>query len=59
MWDLQTYTTLGTPGNVGLIPRAVEQLFASATSLEASQGWAFQMKVTAGHPFCARTPQPT
>lgn len=57
---LQTYTTLGTPGNVGLIPRAVEQLFTSATSLEASQGWSFQMKVTARHPpFCARTPQQT
>ena len=42
---LQTYTTLGTPGNVGLIPRAVEQLFTSATSLEASQGWTLQMKV--------------
>ena len=43
--QLQTFTTLGTPGNVGLIPRAVEQLFTSATSLEASQGWIFQMKV--------------
>ena len=43
--NLQTYTTLGTPGNVGLIPRAVEQLFTSATSLESSHGWTFQMKV--------------
>ena len=42
---LQTYTALGTPGNAGLIPRAVEQLFTSAKSLESSQGWAFQMKV--------------
>ena len=42
---LQTYTTLGTPGNAGLIPRAVEQLFTSAKSLESSQSWAFQMKV--------------
>ena len=31
--------------NMGLIPRAVEQLFTSATQLEASQGWTFQMKV--------------
>ena len=45
LWCLQTYTTLGTLGNAGLIPRAVEQLFTSAKSLESSQGWAFQMKV--------------
>lgn len=42
----KTYTTLGTPGNAGLIPRAVEQLFTSAKSLESSQGWAFQMKAS-------------
>ena len=42
---MQTFTTLGTPENIGLIPRAVEQLFTSATQLEASQGWSFQMKV--------------
>ena len=42
---MQTFTTLGTPENKGLIPRAVEQLFTSATQLEASQGWSFQMKV--------------
>ena len=53
MCTLQTYTTLGTPGNVGLIPRAVEQLFTSATSLEASQGWTFQMKVQPS--FCLYT----
>ena len=44
---MQTFTTLGTPENMGLIPRAVEQLFTSATQLEASQGWSFQMKVQA------------
>jgi len=50
--QLQTYTTLGTPGNVGLIPRAVEQLFTTATSLESSQGWTFQMKVyTSSHVY--------
>ncbi len=50
---LQTFTTLGMPGNVGLIPRAVEQLFTSATSLEASQGWTFQMKVQPAPCLCA------
>ncbi|CAK0755957.1 hypothetical protein CVIRNUC_002414 [Coccomyxa viridis] len=42
----KTFTTLGTPENMGLIPRAVEQLFTSATQLEASQGWSFQMKAS-------------
>lgn len=42
---VQTHTMLGTPQDVGLIPRAVEQLFTAARELEASQGWKFDMKV--------------
>jgi hypothetical protein len=42
---MQTHTMLGTSADAGIIPRAVEQLFAGAQALEASQGWVFEMKV--------------
>ena len=44
---LQTHTMLGTEEQIGLIPRAAEQLFLDAHALEASQGWTFEIKV--GH----------
>ncbi len=40
----KTHTMLGTPAQHGMIPRAMAQLFAASTELEAA-GWAFDMKV--------------
>lgn len=45
MCAVQTHTMLGTASSAGIIPRAVEQLFAGARALEESQGWTFDMKV--------------
>ena len=40
----KTHTMLGTEGDPGVIPRAMEQVFASSKSLEA-KGWTFEMRV--------------
>ena len=40
----KTHTMLGTEGDPGVIPRAMEQVFASSKALEA-KGWTFEMRV--------------
>ena len=40
----KTHTMLGSPEAHGVIPRAMEQVFRSATELK-DQGWTFEMKV--------------
>ena len=40
----KTHTMLGTQGDPGVIPRAMEQVFASSKALEA-KGWTFEMRV--------------
>lgn len=42
----KTYTMLGNEENRGIIPRAIQQVFASSRQL-ATQGWAFNMQVGA------------
>ncbi len=41
----KTYTMLGTPEERGMIPRAMDQIFASSAAMEA-QGWSFDMRVS-------------
>lgn len=36
---------LGTPEERGMIPRAMDQIFASSAAMEA-QGWSFDMRVS-------------
>lgn len=40
----KTHTMLGTPEERGMIPRAMDQIFASSAAMEA-EGWSFDMKV--------------
>ena len=40
----KTHTMLGTQQDRGMIPRAMDQIFASSAAMEA-QGWSFDMKV--------------
>ncbi len=40
----KTHTMLGSPADQGMIPRAMQQLFASATAMK-EQGWTFDMQV--------------
>ncbi len=40
----KTHTMLGTPEERGMIPRAMDQIFASSAAMEA-QGWSFDMRV--------------
>jgi len=41
----KTHTMLGTPEERGMIPRAMDQIFASSAAMEA-QGWSFDMRVS-------------
>ena len=41
----KTHTMLGTGDDVGMIPRAMDQLFASCTALQ-SQGWVYELQVS-------------
>lgn len=41
----KTHTMLGTPDDRGMIPRAMDQIFASSAAMEA-QGWTFDMRVS-------------
>ena len=41
----KTHTMLGTPEEKGMIPRAMDQIFASSAAMEA-QGWSFDMRVS-------------
>ena len=43
----KTYTMLGNEERRGIIPRAIQQVFASSRQL-ATQGWVFTMQVGAG-----------
>ncbi len=43
----KTYTMLGDEENRGIIPRAINQIFASSRQL-ATQGWVFNMQVRGG-----------
>lgn len=54
MTRAQTHTMLGTAEDAGIIPRAVQQLYADAAALEAAQGWAFDMKARM-HGFLLRS----
>jgi hypothetical protein len=38
----KTYTMMGDPANQGIIPRAIQQVFASSKRMEG-QGWQFTM----------------
>ena len=40
----KTHTMLGTAEERGMIPRAMDQIFASSAAMEA-QGWSFDMRV--------------
>ena len=40
----KTHTMLGSPDDRGMIPRAMDQIFASSAAMEA-QGWTFDMRV--------------
>ena len=40
----KTHTMLGTTEERGMIPRAMDQIFASSAAMEA-EGWSFDMKV--------------
>lgn len=41
----KTHTMLGSPADRGMIPRAMDQLFASAAAMK-EQGWTFEMQVS-------------
>lgn len=41
----KTHTMLGTPEERGMIPRAMDQIFASSAAMEA-QGWSFDMRAS-------------
>lgn len=41
----KTHTMLGTPEERGMIPRAMDQIFASSAAMEA-EGWSFDMKAS-------------
>ena len=41
----KTHTMLGSPADRGMIPRAMDQLFASAAAMQ-EQGWSFEMQVS-------------
>ena len=41
----KTHTMLGTPEERGMIPRAMDQIFASSAAME-TQGWSFDMRVS-------------
>ena len=41
----KTHTMLGTAEERGMIPRAMDQIFASSAAMEA-EGWSFDMKVS-------------
>ena len=42
----KTHTMLGEDGNLGMIPRAMEQIFASSKAMQA-EGWQYEMRVRA------------
>lgn len=48
----KTHTMLGTAEERGMIPRAMDQIFASSAAMEA-EGWSFDMKVR-----CVAAPRP-
>lgn len=48
----KTHTMLGTAEERGMIPRAMDQIFASSAAMEA-EGWSFDMKASA---FSAQNP---
>lgn len=41
----KTHTMLGTAEERGMIPRAMDQIFASSAAMEA-EGWSFDMRVS-------------
>ena len=41
----KTHTMMGTPEQPGMIPRAMDQVFAAAAEL-APQGWRYEMKAS-------------
>lgn len=43
----KTHTMLGSPDDRGMIPRAMDQIFASSAAME-TRGWTFDMRVS----FC-------
>ena len=47
----KTHTMLGTPEERGMIPRAMDQIFASSAAMEA-QGWSFDMRVSSKTTCC-------
>lgn len=59
----KTHTMLGSPTDRGMIPRAMDQLFASAAAME-EQGWTFEMQVSPSDlllgpsPFKMASPNP-